>query len=311
MVAIVFPGQGSQRPGMGEDLYHNDSFARQVFDQVQQATGINVASLCFTSDEETLRQTQNTQIALYTCGLAAYLALDAAMPELQPVAMAGHSVGEYAALAAAGKISIEEGARLVRKRGEIMARAGADRPGAMSAVLGLTAEELQHILDSATFDGDVVIANDNCPGQLVISGDRDAVQAASVLAGERGAKRVLPLPVSGAFHSPLMKSSAEEMAVDLAKARFCASEIPVYSNVTTRPGDDWAKLLQQQLESPVRWTESVQQMIADGVTTFVECGSGEVLTGLVRRIDKEKTGLRVLDTATLSETVSKLKEQMA
>ncbi|MCA0360216.1 MAG: ACP S-malonyltransferase [Armatimonadetes bacterium] len=311
MVAIVFPGQGSQRPGMGEDLYHNDSFARQVFDQVQQATGINVASLCFTSDEETLRQTQNTQIALYTCGLAAYLALDAAMPELQPVAMAGHSVGEYAALAAAGKISIEEGARLVRKRGEIMARAGADRPGAMSAVLGLTAEELQHILDSATFDGDVVIANDNCPGQLVISGDRDAVQAASVLAGERGAKRVLPLPVSGAFHSPLMKSSAEEMAVDLAKARFGASEIPVYSNVTTRPGDDWAKLLQQQLESPVRWTESVQQMIADGVTTFVECGSGEVLTGLVRRIDKEKTGLRVLDTATLSETVSKLKEQMA
>lgn len=311
MVAIVFPGQGSQRPGMGEDLYHNDSFARQVFDQVQQATGINVASLCFTSDEETLRQTQNTQIALYTCGLAAYLALDAAMPELQPVAMAGHSVGEYAALAAAGKISIEEGARLVRKRGEIMARAGADRPGAMSAVLGLTAEELQHILDSATFDGEVVIANDNCPGQLVISGDRDAVQAASVLAGERGAKRVLPLPVSGAFHSPLMKSSAEEMAVDLAKARFGSSEIPVYSNVTTQPGEDWASLLQQQLESPVRWTESVQQMIADGVTTFVECGSGEVLTGLVRRIDKEKTGLRVLDTATLSETVNKLKEHMA
>lgn len=311
MVAIVFPGQGSQRPGMGEDLYHNDSFARQVFDQVQQATGINVASLCFTSDEETLRQTQNTQIALYTCGLAAYLALDATMPELKPVAMAGHSVGEYAALAAAGKISIEEGARLVRKRGEIMARAGADRPGAMSAVLGLTAEELQHILDSATFDGEVVIANDNCPGQLVISGDRDAVQAASVLAGERGAKRVLPLPVSGAFHSPLMKSSAEEMAVDLAKARFGSSEIPVYSNVTTQPGEDWASLLQRQLESPVRWTESVQQMIADGVTTFVECGSGEVLTGLVRRIDKEKTGLRVLDTATLSETVNKLKEQMA
>lgn len=311
MVAIVFPGQGSQRPGMGEDLYHNDSFARQVFDQVQQATGINVASLCFTSDEETLRQTQNTQIALYTCGLAAYLALDAAMPELQPVAMAGHSVGEYAALAAAGKISIEEGARLVRKRGDIMARAGADRPGAMSAVLGLTAEELQHILDSATFDGEVVIANDNCPGQLVISGDRDAVQAASVLAGERGAKRVLPLPVSGAFHSPLMKSSAEEMAADLAKARFGSSEIPVYSNVTTQPGEDWASLLQRQLESPVRWTESVQQMIADGVTTFVECGSGEVLTGLVRRIDKEKTGLRVLDTATLSETVNKLKEQMA
>ncbi|MDI9636752.1 ACP S-malonyltransferase [Kamptonema cortianum] len=308
MIAVVFPGQGSQRPGMGEDLYHNDSFARQVFDQVEQATGLNMVGLCFNSDEETLRQTQNTQIALYTTGLAAWYALKAAVPGLIPAATAGHSVGEYAALAAAGVISIEEGARLVRRRGEIMANAGSSRPGSMAAVLGLEKDELKRMLASVQSSGTVVVANDNCPGQVVISGDVDAVHAASAAASEFGAKRVIPLNVSGAFHSPLMESSAAELSTDLKAAHFSGGKCPVYSNVTASPGENWSDLLEQQLKSPVRWTESVQAMVNDGITTFIECGSGEVLTSFLRRISKESTGLKVVDMVTLEETAAKLKE---
>lgn len=301
MIAVVFPGQGSQRPGMGQDLYKQNSYARQVFDQVEQATGINVSSLCFNSDEETLRQTQNAQIALYTCGLAAFYAFHDACPTVKFNAAAGHSVGEYAALVAAGILSLEEGAQLVQKRGDIMARAGQLRPGTMAAVLGLDRSEIEPILKTVK-SGTVVVANDNCPGQLVISGDLDAVQEATALLGEKGAKRVLPLSVSGAFHSPLMDEPAESMRAALDQAHWQNGELPVYSNVTTKPGSDWPDLLEKQLKSPVLWTDSVQQMINDGITTFIECGSGEVLTGLLRRINKESVGLRVLDVATLEET---------
>lgn len=305
MVAIVFPGQGSQRPGMGQDLYRQSSAARSVFESVEHATGIEIQKLCFSSDEETLRQTQNAQIALFVCGLAACSALREACPELKIVAAAGHSVGEYAALAAAGIVSIEEGAKLVQKRGDLMARAGGLRPGTMAAVLGLDKDELELALAEVT-SGVVVIANDNCPGQLVISGDIDAVQAATVVASDRGAKRVLPLSVSGAFHSPLMEDSAEAMRTALDQATWSTGQNPVYSNVTAQPGTDWPDLLEQQLKSPVRWTETIRAMMADGITTFVECGAGEVLTGLLRRIDKSATGLRVLDSATLEDTVASL-----
>jgi len=301
MIAVVFPGQGSQRPGMGQDLYKQNSYARQVFDQVEQATGVNVSSLCFNSDEETLRQTQNAQLALYTCSLAAFYAFHDACPTVKFAAAAGHSVGEYAALVAAGFLSLEEGARLVQKRGDIMAKAGELRPGTMAAVLGLDRSEIEPIL-TLVKSGIVVVANDNCTGQLVISGDLDAVQEATALLGEKGAKRVLPLSVSGAFHSPLMDESAETMRIALDQAHWQKGEIPVYSNVTTKPGSEWPDLLERQLKSPVLWTDSVQQMISDGITTFIECGSGEVLTGLLRRINKESVGLRVLDVATLEET---------
>jgi [acyl-carrier-protein] S-malonyltransferase len=301
MIAVIFPGQGSQKPGMGAELYQTNTFARQVFDTVETATGVNVANLCFNSDEETLRQTQNAQLALYTCSLAAYYALTDTYPELKPSGMAGHSVGEYAALAAAGVISLETGAKLVQRRGDIMARAGELSPGGMAAVLGLERSELESALSSIQ-NGIAVIANDNCPGQLVISGDRDAVAEASALLMERGARRVLPLNVSGAFHSPLMVESAEAMRTALDQVQFNANAIPVYSNVTTKPGDNWPELLEQQLKSPVLWTGSMEQMIADGYNVFIECGAGEVLIGLLRRIDKEKIGLRVLDSATLEET---------
>ncbi len=305
MVAVIFPGQGSQAPGMGLDLYREDTFARQVFDEVERATGVDIAKLCFETDEETLRQTQNAQLALYTCGLAAWTALKAAVPALSPVAMAGHSVGEYAALAAAGVLSVEDGARLVQRRGDLMARAGSLRPGSMAAVLGLDRECVDRAL-SGVKSGTVVVANDNCPGQLVISGDLDALPEASALCTELGAKRVLPINVSGAFHSPLMDESAAAMRGHLDEVVFHDGSIPVYSNVTTDIGTNWPDLLEKQLMNPVRWTESMQALLAKGVTTFIECGNGEVLSGLMKRIDKSATSIKVVDTVTRDVAVSTL-----
>ena len=306
MIGVVFPGQGSQKPRMGEDLYRNDTYARQVFDQISQSTGIDVALLCFESDDAFLKQTQNAQLALYACGLAAYYAFRESLPSLKIAGIAGHSVGEYAALAAAGVITVAEGATLVQKRGELMAGAGKDRPGTMAAVIGLDADELELAIN-ATHCGICVIANDNCPGQLVISGEIDAVQAASVKCGERGAKRVMPLQVSGAFHSPLMEAASEELGKAIDKVSFSAGDVPVYSNVTAEIGDDWPPLLKSQLKSRVRWRETIQNMKRDGITSYVECGSGEVLTGLIRRIDKEAKGLVVVDSATLAETCNTLR----
>lgn len=305
MVAVIFPGQGSQSPGMGLDLYKEDTFARQVFDEVSRATGVAIDKLCFETDEETLRQTQNAQLALYTTGLAAWMALKAAMPTLEPVAMAGHSVGEYAALAAAGILSVEDGAKLVQRRGDLMARAGSLRPGSMAAVLGLDRSCVDRALEGVK-SGTVVVANDNCPGQLVISGDLDALPEASALCTELGAKRVLPINVSGAFHSPLMDDSASAMRKHLDEANFHEGSVPVYSNVTTEPGSNWPDLLERQLKSPVRWSESMTGMIASGVGTFIECGSGEVLGGLLKRIDKSVTSMKVVDTATRDAVVSAL-----
>jgi len=309
MIAVVFPGQGSQRPGMGQDLYHDDTFARQVFDQIESAIGQNVATLCFESDEETLRQTQNAQIALYTCGLAAWHALKGSMPSLKVGVAAGHSVGEYAALAASGVISVEDGARLVKRRGQLMAASGQTRPGTMAAVLGLDVETIEAIAGEVADRGVCVVANDNCPGQLVMSGDVDAIAAASGLAMDRGAKRVIPLNVSGAFHSPLMDDSAAELRSSLDDAKFQSGEVPVISNVTADMGANWPDLLEKQLKSPVRWTESVARMLKMGVKTVIECGSGEVLTSLNRRIDKSIVGLRVVDPATLAETVKVLESR--
>lgn len=289
---------------MGSDLFAHTPEARQVFEAVSEAIGADVARLCFESDDETLRQTENAQIALYTCGVAAFRALGA-----NASIMAGHSVGEYAALACAEVISVEDGARLVKRRGELMAVSGRDRPGTMAAVLGLERAALEAVCEEVP--GICVVANDNCPGQLVISGDVNAVQAASALASERGAKRVLPLNVSGAFHSPLMEEPAREMALALREVNYDDGSAAVYSNVTAQSVDDasqWPDLLERQLKSPVLWAESVFNMIDDGVTTFVECGSGEVLSGLIRRIDKSKPCLPVVDMATLKDTDARITE---
>lgn len=310
MIAAVFPGQGSQKPGMGKALFDTNPAAREVFQRVADATGIDIQNVCFELDEETLRQTQNAQIALYTAGLAAFFAFQERAPRVRFEAAAGHSVGEYAALAAAGVLTVEDGARLVQRRGDLMSRVGNLRPGGMAAVLGLEREPLETVCQEAsTKEEVVVIANDNSPGQLVISGDKAAVERASALASEKGARRVLPLNVSGAFHSPLMEAPAEAMGEALRQVSFASGSSKVYANVTAATVSDssvWAKLLEDQLRNPVRWTESVRAMRTGGVDTFVEFGSGEVLCGLIRRIDGEARTLAVQDPASLELAVEAL-----
>lgn len=289
---------------MGRELYDASPEARAVFDEVSATVGFDVAALCFESDDETLRLTQNAQIALYTCGVAAWSALPESVRS-QVTAVAGHSIGEYAALTAAGALSIADGARLVQTRGNLMARSGESRPGTMAAVLGLDREPLEGAL--ADIEGVVVVANDNCPGQLVISGEVAAVQAAAEILPGKGAKRVLPLNVSGAFHSPLMAEPAREMGVALQAVSFGIPSLKVYSNVTSEvETEGWPCLLESQLSSPVRWTESVQHMMRDGLTAVVECGAGEVLSGLMKRIDKSIPSHRVIDAASLEATVAAL-----
>lgn len=308
MVAYVFPGQGSQRPGMGADLVANSRSAAETFDEASAAAESDLRSLCFDASEEDLRRTENAQIALFTCGVAAFRAVrEAGAPA--PAMVAGHSVGEYAALVAADVLTLEQGVRAVLRRGQLMAQSGAERQGTMAAVLGLDIEMIQQACADIAHVGTVVVANDNSPGQIVISGDFDAVQAASALLGDRGAKRVLPLNVSGAFHSPLMANSATQMGQFLRTFEFQAGSCPVVANVTAQPMTDpsaWPSLLEKQLATTVRWRESVLTMRSLGVSRFVECGVGEVLCGLVRRIDPEAQTAKVVDMATVKETVAAL-----
>jgi len=308
MVAYIFPGQGSQRPGMGYDLASHSPSAAEVFELVSGATGVDMRYLCFEAPEEELRRTDNAQLALFTCGLAAFRAArerGAPSPEMT----AGHSVGEYAALVAAGVLALEDGARAVQRRGALMADSGAVRRGTMAAVLGLEADAIREVCEAVAGVGVVVIANDNCPGQIVISGDYDAVQAASAMLSEKGAKRVLPLNVSGAFHSPLMEESAKAMGAVLRATPFAEGQCPVVANVTATSVTDpsvWPGLLERQLASTVRWMESVVTMRQMGVSHFVECGVGEVLCGLVKRIDKDAATAKVVDMATADETIASL-----
>lgn len=284
---------------MGKELFDNFASVREIFAEVHEAIGIDVAKLCFESDEDTLRQTHNAQLALYTCGLAAKMLVKA-----EADAFAGHSVGEYAAIVAAGVLSIGEGAKLVQRRGELMAESGVFNPGTMAAILGLEREPLTEVC--AAVSGVCVVANDNCPGQLVISGDVEGVREAMAKALEAGAKRALQLNVSGAFHSPLMHDAAVSMGKALQAAAFGSQSqrTVVYANVTANRVEqavEWPELLTKQLESPVRWTESVAAMKRDGITKFIECGSGEVLCGLIKRIDREVTTAAVYDLASLEK----------
>lgn len=283
---------------MGQSLFDGSAAAKNVFDEVSETLHIDVAKLCFESDEETLRATQNAQIALFTCGIAAYRAL--VETGVKAEVFAGHSIGEYAAHVCAGNISLEIGAVLVRKRGQVMADAGNIAPGTMAAVLGLDSDAIRAALSKV--DGVVVVANDNCPGQVVISGEVSAVAAAGPVLSEAGAKRVLPLNVSGAFHSPLMLEPSKVMAKTLANVDFAFGK-PVYSNVTAEVVENpvfWNELLEAQLRDSVRWNETIQNMIADDVTKFIECGVGEVLCGLLKRIDKSVTSAAVYDMDSLA-----------
>jgi len=312
MFAVTFPGQGSQKQGMGRALCGSFSEASSVFDRVSEGTGKDLREICFHLPEDELRQTQNAQLALFTTGVAAYECLKSGIAGMNPTCYAGHSVGEYAALVAAGYLTVESGAKLVQLRGDLMASSGGTRPGTMVAVLGMSADDLDQVCKDSSSEGDeVVIANDNCPGQLVISGDLNAVQRAAALASERGAKRTLPLSVSGAFHSPLMETSAIALREGLDAATFTRPHGgPVVANVDAASITDpasWPDALSRQLCGRVRWAESICAMRDQGVKLFVECGSGEVLTGLLKRIDRDLAGVPVVDPVSLShacETIS-------
>lgn len=304
MFAAVFPGQGSQKPGMGQDLLDLPA-ARAVFDSVSDAVGRDIAELCAQADEEELRQTQNAQIALFACGVAAFRAFREG-GGAEPSVCAGHSVGEYAALVAAGVLDLADGARLVQRRGQLMAELGDQRPGAMAAIVGLERASVEEVCRSASGPGVVVIANDNCPGQLVVSGDRDAVEKAKEGAGAAGARMVVALNVSGAFHSPLMVDAAREMGEVLHSTAFASGSCPVISNVTAEPVQDctqWPRLLESQLESTVRWTESMQCAAQLGVTRILEFGSGNVLCGLMKRIERSVAAQPVFDRETLAQAL--------
>ncbi len=297
-VAFMFPGQGSQTVGMGKDIADVYPAARQTFEQADDFLGFSLSALCFDGPADELNDTINTQPALYVCGIATLRALQAERPDAVPAFTAGHSFGEFTALTAVGALSFEDGLRLVRERGRLMKAAGTQAPGAMAALLALDIDAVRGICAQARADtgGVLVVANDNCPGQVVISGDNETLDHALELAKAAGARRALKLAVSIAAHSPLMQPSADEFRKALATTTFEPPSIPVYDNVTAAPLSDPADIRSQlgaQLVSPVRWRESVEAMIAAGAATFVEIGPKDVLTGLLRRIDSSKSAVNL------------------
>lgn len=299
MHAYLFPGQGSQYVGMGKDLYDGFPPARAVFDCADSIAGFGLSRLCFEGPAEELNDTANTQPALLVTSIAMLRVLEGRGMAI-PAYVAGHSMGEFSALVAAGALTFEDGLRLVRERGRLMKEAGEKSPGGMAAIIGLERETLEEVCAAARQESSeyVGVANDNCPGQLVISGNKAALERAMALAKERGARRAIPLAVSIPAHSPLMAEAAAEFKRVLDATPFQRPAIPIVANATAGPltdPNDIREALGRQLTSPVRWTESVRWMVAQGVTRFVEIGPKDVLTGLVKRIDGTVEGLTTTD----------------
>ena len=286
MKAFVFPGQGAQFVGMGKDLYENNPVAKEMFDKANEILGFNITDLMFNGTDEDLRQTKVTQPAIF---LHSVILAKTMGDDFNPDMVAGHSLGEFSALVAAGALSFEDGLRLVSARAQAMQKACEKTPSTMAAVLALPDAKVEELCASVT-EGVVVPANYNCPGQIVISGSIEGVDAACAKMLEAGAKRALKLKVGGAFHSPLMEPARAELADAIAHTDFHAPKCPVYQNVNAEPQTDpetIKKNLIAQLTAPVRWTQTVQNMIDAGADTFVEVGPGAVLQGLVKKISSE------------------------
>lgn len=284
MKAYVFPGQGAQFVGMGKDLYETSTIAKELFDKANEILGFNITEIMFNGTDEELKQTKVTQPAVFLHSVI----LAKTLTDFKPEMVAGHSLGEFSALVANGTLSFEDALKLVSKRAMAMQKACEITPSTMAAVLNLDDKIVEDIC--AEIDGVVVAANYNCPGQLVISGETKAVELACEKMKEAGAKRALILPVGGAFHSPMMEPAREELAAAIEATTFSTPICPVYQNVTASAVSDPTEIkknLMTQLTAPVRWTQSVQQMIADGATSFTEVGPGKVLMGLINKINKD------------------------
>jgi [acyl-carrier-protein] S-malonyltransferase len=303
-IAFLFPGQGSQAVGMGKDLAEHHPVARQTFEEADDALGIKISQLCFEGPEDDLRLTENTQPAILTVSVAAWRVLQE--KGIKPAFVAGHSLGEYSAHVAAGTMSFADAVRTVRNRGKFMQEAVPVGTGSMAAILGMSPDAVAGVCSDAAQGEVCESANINSPEQIVISGHVAAVERAVNLATERGAKRAKVLPVSAPFHCSLMKPAQEKLAVVLGNLRLAAPRFPVVCNVNALPVEDAEsarEALVQQVTGSVRWSESMQWLIAQGVQTFVEVGPGKVLSGLMRQIDRSKKCVNVDDEASLHKTL--------
>jgi [acyl-carrier-protein] S-malonyltransferase len=300
--ALVFPGQGSQFVGMGQSLYERSPAARRVFDDADAILGFPLTRLCFDGPSEELDDTWNSQPAILVASVATLEAVRERLAEtggrLNPVAVAGHSLGEFTALIAAGVMDFPSTLRIVRERGRLMKEAGDERPGGMAAVLGLERDALESVCDQARSEGIILVANDNCPGQLVISGEIAPLMKAMDLAKEAGARRVARLGISIASHSPLMERASSQLAALVAGQPMNAPTVPVIANATGEPLTSVEEVrveLEHHVENPVNWTATIRRMSGMGVDTFIEIGPGSVLSGLIKRIERDAGILGLAD----------------
>jgi [acyl-carrier-protein] S-malonyltransferase len=329
-VAFLFPGQGSQAVGMGADLYASSSAARRVFEASDEALGFSLSGLCFNGPEETLRKTINAQPAIVTTSLAFLATFQETLSPgssswstpLRPAFTAGHSVGEWTALVASGSLELTEAVKQVRERGRLMDHEEGLCPGSMAAIIGMEAAPLQEICQEVSSQhpkmagthpgqGQVIIANYNAPGQIVLSGENEALSQACALAKARGAKKVMPLAVSGAFHSPVMQPAISGLATSLQNANLRNAAIPIISNISATPLQDAETLrteLAEQIAASVQWIRSIEYLTSAGVTTFIEIGPGKALTGMIKRIAKDVNTINISSVSEIEKAVALVRE---